>query len=243
MFWVYRKLLTIKSDGSANVIMILTKPHRHHSSPAINVLIVLCCAISVEVAAEIPRTAKPITVNRVYDGDTIVTSTKERVRLWGIDTPEKDQAYGKTATATLQNLLGSDSLLLETKDVDRYGRTIGIIYTGDGLEVNLEMVCLGMAWWYQRYAKNASRYKICQEKAQKSNVGLWNRQNPIAPWDWRRGTKKTEQPSMKIDGCGDKKYCKQMLSCQEAKFYLNSCGIKSLDGDKDGTPCEALCRD
>ena len=205
--------------------------------------LIICLSFSLNAAAEPLQNTTRIAIKRVYDGDTIVTSANERVRLWGIDTPEKDQPYGTKATATLQHLLSSDRLLLETKDVDRYGRTIGIIYTGDGLEVNLEMVCLGMGWWYQRYAKNASRYKICQQKAQKSNVGLWNRQNPIAPWDWRRGTKKTEQPSMKIDGCGDKKYCKQMLNCQEAKFYLNSCGIKSLDGDKDGTPCEALCRD
>lgn len=223
--------------------MILEKRHQIPWLPAINVLTSLCLATSIEVTADTLAAPSKITIKRIYDGDTIVTSANERVRLWGIDTPEKDQPYGRKAAATLQNLLSSDRLLLETKNVDRYGRTVGIIYTDDGLEVNLEMVCLGMAWWYQRYAKNASTYDKCQQKAQKSNLGLWNSHNPIAPWDWRRGTKKVQQPSSKLDGCGGKNYCKQMRSCQEAKFYLNSCGIKSLDGDKDGTPCENLCKD
>jgi len=42
--------------------------------------------------------------------------------------------------------------------------------------------------------------------------------------------------------CGEKKYCSQMSSCDEAYFYLNKCGIKSLDRDKDGIPCESLCK-
>jgi hypothetical protein len=41
--------------------------------------------------------------------------------------------------------------------------------------------------------------------------------------------------------CGDKRTCGQTLSCEEAKFYLNQCGLLRLDGDKDGTPCESLC--
>ena len=42
--------------------------------------------------------------------------------------------------------------------------------------------------------------------------------------------------------CGGKRYCREMTSCEEAKFYLNTCGVRSLDGNKDGVPCEKLCR-
>jgi endonuclease YncB( thermonuclease family) len=56
----------------------------------------------------------------------------------------------------------------------------------DGDEVNLEMVCDGHAWWYERYAKKASDYKQCQEDAQKNKRGLWAEDDPVAPWDWRR---------------------------------------------------------
>ena len=42
--------------------------------------------------------------------------------------------------------------------------------------------------------------------------------------------------------CEGKKYCKEMKSCAEAKFYLTQCGVTRLDRDKDGTPCETICR-
>lgn len=41
--------------------------------------------------------------------------------------------------------------------------------------------------------------------------------------------------------CGKKRYCKQMTSCKEAIFYLKQCGLKKLDRDKDGVPCESIC--
>lgn len=44
------------------------------------------------------------------------------------------------------------------------------------------------------------------------------------------------------NSCGSKKYCKDMSSCEEAKFYLNSCGLSNLDRNKDGVPCESLCK-
>ena len=70
--------------------------------------------------------------------------------------------------------------------MDRYGRTVGVIYTADGDEVNLDMVCEGHAWWYQRYARMAINYKKCQENAQRDKRGLWAKEYPVAPWDWRR---------------------------------------------------------
>ena len=83
-------------------------------------------------------------------------------------------------------MLNNQKLYLETKDVDRYGRTVGVIYTADGDEINLELVCDGHAWWYERYAKRATDYKQCQEAAQKNKRGLWAEEDPVAPWDWRR---------------------------------------------------------
>lgn len=41
--------------------------------------------------------------------------------------------------------------------------------------------------------------------------------------------------------CSNKKYCSEMISCEEAYFYLNKCGHTERDGDKDGVPCEKIC--
>jgi len=148
-------------------------------------LLVLFIGLSFTAAAEVPDEAVKFKLKRISDGDTVVTTEDTRVRLWGIDTPERDQRYGSDATEALTEMLNNQQLYLETKDVDRYGRTVGVIYTADGNEVNLELVCDGHAWWYERYAKKATDYEQCQEDARKSQRGLWAEDDPVAPWDWR----------------------------------------------------------
>ena len=142
--------------------------------------------ISLSAVAEVRSDAVQFKLKRISDGDTVVTTEDTRIRLWGIDTPERDQRHGTDATAALTEMLNNQQLYLETKDVDRYGRTVGVIYTADGDEINLEMVCDGHAWWYERYAKRATDYEQCQEDAQKKKRGLWVDEEPIAPWEWRR---------------------------------------------------------
>ena len=147
-------------------------------------LLLLTPILTTNVYGEIDAT--PIKLKYVSDGDTIVTSNDIRIRLWGIDTPERDQQYGSHATAALTEKLYEQQLYLETKGKDRYGRIVGIIHTADGDEINLDMVCDGHAWWYERYAKRALAYKQCQEDAQRNKRGLWAEGYPVAPWDWRR---------------------------------------------------------
>ena len=142
--------------------------------------------ISLSAVAEVPSDAVQFKLKRISDGDTVVTTEDTRIRLWGIDTPERDQRYGSNATAALTEMLNNQQLYLETKDIDRYGRTVGVIYTADGDEINLEMVCDGHAWWYERYAKRATDYEQCQEDAQRNKRGLWADEDPVAPWEWRR---------------------------------------------------------
>ena len=148
--------------------------------------ILIAITLSLSVSAEVPSGAVQFSLKRISDGDTIVTTGDTRIRLWGIDTPERNQLYGSDATDALTEMLNNQQLYLETKDVDRYGRTVGVIYTADGDEINLEMVCDGHAWWYERYAKKATDYKQCQKEAKKNKRGLWAEEDPVAPWDWRR---------------------------------------------------------
>jgi hypothetical protein len=82
--------------------------------------------------------------------------------------------------------------------------------------------------------------------------GLWGQSDPTPPWQWRKlhpGTlthgvgnpSATELQAATGTNCGKKKHCSEMVSCEEAKHYLTQCGVKSLDSDGDGEPCENLC--
>ena len=133
----------------------------------------------------VPANAVEHRVQRIVDGDTVYMRDGTKVRLHGIDTPERDQPYGKQATRNLDRLIGSKVFVLE-KDTDRYGRLVGVIYTPEGVNVNEAMVCNGSAWWYSRYAKFDTGLRDCQAKAQEEGLGLWADDDPMPPWEWRR---------------------------------------------------------
>lgn len=190
----------------------------------------------------------------VSDGDTLTILTAEKqqvkVRLGEIDTPESGQPYGERAKQALSALAFGKAARVVVQDTDRYGRIVGRVYVGE-TDVNAELVKQGAAWVYRQYVKDQSLYQL-EEQAKRAKRGLWAlpESDRCAPWDWRRGSCQTAvavpAPSaVKGAGkftCGGKRYCREMTSCEEAKFYLNVCGVRSLDGDKDGVPCEAVCR-
>ena len=135
--------------------------------------------------AEVPTDAAEHRVKRIVDGDTVHMKDGTKVRLHGIDTPERDQPYGKQATHNLDKLIGQTVFVVE-RDTDRYGRLVGSLYTPEGVNVNLEMVCNGSAWWYERYAKNNRAMSACQAEAKEAGLGLWADDDPMPPWEWRR---------------------------------------------------------
>ena len=151
---------------------------------AVGVVYLAFKAKADEPSFTVPATAELKVIANVIDGDTIKLSDGTRVRLHGIDAPERNQPYGKEATRELNRLLGS-SAYVETTDIDRYGRTVAVLWTSSGVNVNLEMVCKGAAWWYERYARRDAKLRECQESARENNQGLWNG-DPIEPWVWRR---------------------------------------------------------
>ena len=134
---------------------------------------------------EIPIDAAEHRVKRIVDGDTVHMKDGTKVRLHGIDTPERDQPYGKQATRNLDKLIGQTVFVVE-RDTDRYGRLVGTLYTPEGVNVNLELVCNGSAWWYERYARNNRAMSDCQAKAKEAGLGLWESEDPMPPWEWRR---------------------------------------------------------
>ena len=91
----------------------------------------------------------------VSDGDTITVlhnGKGERIRLHGIDCPEKRQAFGKRAKQFTSELVFGNTVTVQVVDLDRYGRTVGEVLLPDGRSLNHELVRAGLAWWYRRYA-------------------------------------------------------------------------------------------
>jgi endonuclease YncB( thermonuclease family) len=179
----------------------------------------------------------------ITDGDTLtilMDSKQYKIRLAEIDTPERNQPYGSKAKDVLSDLVFNKEVKAEVQDVDRYGRYVARIYVGE-LDVSREMVRLGAAWVYRQYLRDKSLLEV-EAGAKVAKRGLWSlpEAQKIPPWEWRRGARQSniEMP----EGCEAKRYCREMTSCQEAQHYLNQCGISSLDGDRDGLACEALCR-
>lgn len=183
----------------------------------------------------------------VSDGDTIIVLSLEKkqtkLRLDSIDAPEKNQDFGQASKKYLSGLVFKKQISYEAVDTDKYGRTVAKVYS-EGKLINLEMIKAGMAWVYVKYAKDQA-YFDAEKAAKDSRLGLWDQPNPVPPWEFRHPENYPEHYpllSSANDKCGTKRFCKQMTSCDEAKHYLNDCGVHKLDKDGDGVPCESLCK-
>jgi micrococcal nuclease len=124
----------------------------------------------------------------VMDGDTIEILENNRptkVRLYGIDAPEKAQDYGSRARQFVSDLVFGKNVRLIEKGKDRYGRVIGIVLLPDGRSLNEEVVRNGYAWYYRDYAKDPVLERL-EEDARQSGRGLWEMANPTAPWEFRK---------------------------------------------------------
>lgn len=132
-------------------------------------------------------------VIKITDGDTFVllTDSKEqiKIRLHGIDAPEKKQDYGTVSKNYLSNLVFKKDIIIEYKNRDRYGRRIGIAFV-EGVNVNEKMLSEGMAWHFKKYDAN-SQWSVLENKAKEEKKGLWSQPNPVAPWEWRVRKKRT----------------------------------------------------
>ena len=154
-------------------------------------LVIFICLWTLSVHASerpagIPAEARYAKVDRVIDGDTIVLMDRTRVRLEGIDAPERDQPYGPVATAALEYMVGRAIYYVET-DEDRYERMLATLYhSKKGYNINASLVCAGFAWWYERYAPDNKLLAGCQKEAREAPKGLWEDDDSVPPWEWRR---------------------------------------------------------
>jgi len=181
----------------------------------------------------------------VLDGDTVLVRREAgvrpmKVRLAEIDAPEKGQDFGEAAKQSLAELLSGRQVRIDPVAVDTYGRLVARLYTGED-SVNAEMVRRGMAWEYSLHHANRE-YLYLQEDARQARRGLWAQRDPVSPSQWRKLHQPTPHGAPQPDyRCGSKRHCEQMSTCDEAHYYLTRCGVKALDPDGDGLPCDALC--
>jgi endonuclease YncB( thermonuclease family) len=144
----------------------------------------LCCST---VSNSFAETVKGKVVS-VIEGDTIEVlydRHARRIRLNGIDCPEKGQAFGAKAKQTTSELIFGKEVTLEMHGVDKYGRTIADVSLPDGVNINIELVRNGSCWWFQPDAPDNVILAELQRRARKSGIGLWADPHPIPPWEWR----------------------------------------------------------
>jgi len=127
----------------------------------------------------------------VLDGDTIEVmhgGSAVRVRLAGIDCPEKRQPFGKKAKQRVADLVFDKRVSVDVATEDRYGRKVGVVTLPDGGSLNELLIREGFAWWYRRYSED-KRLGALEANARKARLGLWTDPNPTPPWEWRHQRK------------------------------------------------------
>lgn len=133
----------------------------------------------------------------VADGDTITlldnSNTQHKIRLGGIDAPEKKQAFGNVSKKSLSDMVFNQQVDVEWHKEDRYGRKVGKVLVNNE-DVNLDQIKRGLAWLYKKYKSELARedqiiYEQAEQEAEANQVGLWIDVNPIPPWEFRKQKK------------------------------------------------------
>ena len=150
---------------------------------------------------------------RVIDGDSVLVLDRDhvqhRVRLAGIDVPERGQPFGERSKQSLARLVAGNAVKIRWHKRDRYGRLVGQVWVaspdagcqgagcqGAGcpktLDAGFAQLTVGLAWHFKKYAQEQSeedreRYAFAEAEARARRVGLWRDRAPVAPWEWRKG--------------------------------------------------------
>jgi micrococcal nuclease len=162
--------------------------HRGHSAwRAASAVLIFQTFFALATTPSHSETFTAMTID-VTDGDTITVlheGNDEVIRLNGIDCPEKTQAYGKKAKKYTSDKVLNEMVTIESKDVDRDGRTIGDVLLADGTSLNHGLVQEGLAWWYFKHSQDET-LKALETEAREAKRGLWRDPIPIPPWVFRK---------------------------------------------------------
>ncbi len=156
------------------------------SQPLITLPLCLGLALVASQALAADFTGRVVGVS---EGDTITVLSKGkpvRIRLHGIDCPEKRQAFGKRAKQFTSRVVYGKEVRVKDLGQDRYRRTIAEVLLSDGRSLNRELVKAGFAWWYRKYAPEDEVLAQLERDARDAKRGLWADAKPIPPWQWRK---------------------------------------------------------
>ena len=137
----------------------------------------------------------------VADGDTVTLLTeskqKIRIRISGIDAPEKAQPYGNRSKQNLERLAHSKDAFADCPKKDKYKRHVCKVLV-DNIDVGLQQIRDGFAWWYRAYSNEQSAeartaYENAEIAASKAAIGLWKDDSSVPPWEWRKSQKRLRQ--------------------------------------------------
>jgi endonuclease YncB( thermonuclease family) len=130
-------------------------------------------------------------VVKVADGDTFTVllgnNQKKRIRLHGVDCPEKGQDYGNVAKEYISNLIAGKSVIILPTKKDRYGRAVAIVKV-DTTNINESLLRTGLAWHYKQY-DNTPHWADLEHQAKYHHRKIWSAPNPTPPWQWRKRKK------------------------------------------------------
>lgn len=129
----------------------------------------------------------------ITDGDTVTVltpaRTQKKVRLAGIDAPEKKQAFGEAAKRRMSELAFQRDVVVHWDKLDRFGRIVGVVVV-EGEDVGLALLRSGLAWHFKRYAheqtpSDRATYARAEDLARAAGLGLWGEHQNIPPWQYR----------------------------------------------------------
>lgn len=167
---------------------------RHLASANFRTFALLACTLLTASALADTLSGRAISIT---DGDTLTvldaSNTQHKIRLAGIDAPERKQPFGNVSRQHLAQLAFGKAVLVVHDKKDRYGRHVGKV-TVDGADVNLEQIKAGLAWHYKAYegeqpAEDRAAYAAAELAARSARRGLWSEASAVPPWEWRHRKK------------------------------------------------------
>lgn len=156
-----------------------------------------CLAVCVSAQAQTGAAR----VIAVADGDTITVQREDkqrlRIRLQGIDAPERTMTYSQVSRRHLSELAMGRVVTFDPEKLDRHGRVVAVVRLQDGTDVGLAQIQAGLAWHFKRYeleqpSDERAAYAAAEAIAKASRRGLWRDESPVPPWEFRAAFKREE---------------------------------------------------